>query len=91
MVRDGTAPHYLPSGHLLYLSQGTLFAVRFDADALQTIGDPVPLVTDVKTTLQGQVRVGTFSMTDDGTLVYRRETGRAGTGRARSGRARRFD
>jgi serine/threonine-protein kinase len=69
---DGMTPYYLPSGHLLFLRQGTLFAVRFDLDKLETEGDAVPLVTDVRTISFGLVRPGGFSVSDNGTLVYRK-------------------
>jgi serine/threonine-protein kinase len=75
IVPNGLSPRYIPTGHLLYLLKDTLFAVRFDPDTLQTSGDPVPIVADVKTTYSGQVAVGGFSVAQNGTLVYRRTTG----------------
>lgn len=39
---------------------------------LETIGNPVPIVADAKTTLSGSVAVGRFSVSSGGTLVYRR-------------------
>jgi serine/threonine-protein kinase len=59
---------YLPSGHLVYVYQGVLFAVAFDVDRLETRGAPVPLLEDVSGfsgTGGGQLD---FSRT--GTLVY---------------------
>src|SRR5215472_11608516 len=38
---------YLPSGHLLYVHQGRLFGVRFDASRLEVRGTPTPLMGDV--------------------------------------------
>jgi Tol biopolymer transport system component len=38
---------YLPSGHLIYLHQGTLFAVPFSPERLETRGTPVPILDDV--------------------------------------------
>ena len=56
-------PAYLhPTGHLLYLLKNTLFAIRFNPERPATTGDPVPLVTDVKTTFSGLVAVGGFSV-----------------------------
>ena len=75
ILPNGIVPRYIPTGHLLYLLKNTLFAIRFNPQTLQTTGDPVPLVTDVKTTYSGLVAVGGFSVSDDGTLVYRRSTG----------------
>ena len=79
VVQDGTAPHYLAGGYLAYLSQGTLFAIRFDPGTLQTQGDPIPMATDVKMTYSGLAPIGTFSVSDNGTLVYRKATGPLGT------------
>jgi serine/threonine-protein kinase len=75
IVSNGLSPRFIPTGHLLYLLKDTLFAVRFDPDTLQTSGDPVPIVDDVKTTYSGLVAVGGFSVATNGTLVYRRATG----------------
>jgi serine/threonine-protein kinase len=38
---------YLPSGHLVYVHEGVLFGVAFDADRLEASGTPVPLVDDL--------------------------------------------
>jgi len=49
--RGGYSARYVPSrygaGHLMYVHQSTLFAVRFDPDRLETSGTPVPLLEDV--------------------------------------------
>jgi hypothetical protein len=42
VMAGGYAGRYAPSGHLLYLQQATLFAVRFDLDRLETVGQAVP-------------------------------------------------
>jgi Tol biopolymer transport system component len=41
LVDGGTAPRYLPSGHLQYQRGGQLLAVPFDVDRLQIDGVPV--------------------------------------------------
>ena len=86
VVPDGTAPHFLNGGYLAFLSQGTLFAIRFDPDTLQAHGDAVPIVTDVKMTYSGLAPVGTFSVSSDGTLVYRKAVGPLGPPGPASGR-----
>ena len=53
---------YLPSGHLLFRRQGTLYGVAFDPRRLETHGTPVPLLEDLADS------EGSFSQT--GTLVY---------------------
>jgi hypothetical protein len=70
VVRGGSDPRYLPTGHLLYASRGVLFAVVFDPADQAVTGEPVPVV-------EGVMRpFGTFSgsvqavVADNGTLVY---------------------
>jgi hypothetical protein len=36
----GMYPRYLPSGHLVYVTKGTLFASPFDLKRLQLTGEP---------------------------------------------------
>ena len=61
--RGGYLGRYLPSGHLIYIRQGTLYGVPFDLGRLEIHGAPVPLVEDI----DGSGRVS-FSRT--GTLLY---------------------
>jgi len=64
----GTAPHYAPTGYLLYGLEGTLWAVPFDADAGEVRGNPVPVQDGVLTKgIDGTTEV---SLAADGTLVY---------------------
>jgi len=42
--RGGYFGRYLPSGHLIYFRQGTLYGVSFDLGRLETHGAPVPLL-----------------------------------------------
>jgi Tol biopolymer transport system component/predicted Ser/Thr protein kinase len=66
--RGGYFGRYLPSGHLVYIHQGTLFAVRFDPDRLESRGNPVPILQDVagNRSLGG----GQLDFSRTGTLVY---------------------
>jgi serine/threonine-protein kinase len=76
LVRGGTWGRYLPSGHLVYLNQGTLFAVPFDADRLEVHGTPTPVVEHVAySTDKGSAQID-FSRT--GILVY--QSSKAGSG-----------
>ena len=51
VVRGGTSPHYVTSsngtGYLLYSNRGTLFAIPFDLNRLETRGTPVPVLEGV--------------------------------------------
>lgn len=40
VIRGGANPNYLLSGHLIYTSSGTLFAVAFDPGRLETAARP---------------------------------------------------
>ena len=70
LQRNGTYARYLPSGHLVYVNRGTLFAVRFDAHRLQVIGAPVPVLTDVS--YSSTFGYAQYDVSDGGTLIYRR-------------------
>ncbi len=67
LVRGGSYPRYVSTGHLLYGRQETLWAVRFDPNGLEAIGDPVPVQEGVLTKVLGGAEFGT---SDDGRLVY---------------------
>jgi eukaryotic-like serine/threonine-protein kinase len=43
LVQGGTFPHYVPTGHLVYVQNGTLMAVKFDEQKMAVDGAPVPL------------------------------------------------
>jgi serine/threonine-protein kinase len=67
LVQGGTSPHYSPTGHLLYVAEGTLRAVAFDPASLEVRGTSVSLVEGVVSkTLGGS----DYALAADGTLVY---------------------
>jgi serine/threonine-protein kinase len=45
--RGGYSGRYLPSGHLIYIHQGTLYGAPFDLGSLETQGTPAPLVENI--------------------------------------------
>jgi eukaryotic-like serine/threonine-protein kinase len=67
LLRGGSQAHYVPSGHLVYAAAGTLRAVAFDLNRLETIGAPVPVLSSVTTLPNGTAE---FDIAADGTLVY---------------------
>jgi serine/threonine-protein kinase len=70
----GMNPIYLPSGHLAYVTKGSLLAVPFDAERWELRGKAKPVIEDVASDLSyGSTQVS-FSQT--GSLVYR--AGRVG-------------
>ena len=56
------------SGHLVYATNGTLMAIPFDIDRLETIGDPSPVLSNLRT-ISGN-RLALFDVSEDGLLVY---------------------
>jgi Tol biopolymer transport system component len=76
LVRGGTFGRHLPSGHLVYVSRGTLFAVPFDVDRLEVRGTPAPVLDQVNYNATAGSAQLDFSQT--GTLIYR--SGGAGGG-----------
>jgi hypothetical protein len=74
LEQRGFSPRYLATsksvGHLIYVDQGTLFAVPFDPNRMETLGTPVPIFDDVaQATGSGFAQ---FDVSSEGTLVYRR-------------------
>ena len=65
--RGGFHPRYLPSGHLVYIHEGTLFAVPFDIEHLQVTGGAAPILEGVLANSNGGAQ---FSFSATGNLVY---------------------
>jgi len=68
-----SAPVYAEPGWLLYVRQGVLAAAPFDADALKTTGDPIPLDDEPSSILDPTLSftAGTaVSVSSAGTLAY---------------------
>jgi len=76
VVHGGYYGRYVPSdlasstrGHLIYMQQGTLFAVRFDLGRLETIGQAMPAIEGV-TAYPGATGGAQLAFSSDGTFVY---------------------
>jgi dipeptidyl aminopeptidase/acylaminoacyl peptidase len=68
VLHNATYGRYVPTGHMVYMHQGTLFAVPFDLKHLEVIGQPVPVLEDVvSVALHGGAQ---YSISDTGNLVY---------------------
>jgi Tol biopolymer transport system component len=63
----GSAGRVLPTGHLVFLRGGALWAVRFDLDRLAVVGTPALVAEGVRVEVGGAVQ---YAVSDDGTLVY---------------------
>jgi serine/threonine-protein kinase len=61
--RGGYFGRYLPSGHLIYIRQGTIYGVPFDLGRQEIRGAPAPLAEDIDGS-------GRMSFSRTGTLLY---------------------
>ncbi len=68
LQQGGFYARYLPSGHVVYMHEGTLFAVPFDLKRLEVTGQPAPILEGVVT--NPGVGGAQFSFSDTGNLVY---------------------
>jgi eukaryotic-like serine/threonine-protein kinase len=75
LLDDAADARYVPTGHLIFLRQGTLMAVPFDPDRLEVTGQPVPLIVGLMQALNTLhsgfiTAAGQFSISRSGGLVY---------------------
>ena len=75
LVRGGTFPRYVESGHLIYSRENTVYAVAFDSERLEVRGEPQPVLTGVFATGTGVgAGVGNggtqIAISSNGTAVY---------------------
>jgi serine/threonine-protein kinase len=75
LVRGGSHAHYVASGHLVYVAAGTLHAIRFDPERLETLGTAVAVLPQLAVTGNGAID---FAVAADGTLVYANVAGSPG-------------
>jgi serine/threonine-protein kinase len=68
LQRGGYYGRYVPGGYLVYVHQGVLFGVRFDAAQLEVRGAPAPLLEDVSA--NPVTGGGQFDFSSTGTFVY---------------------
>lgn len=67
VLQGARQAHYLPSGYLVYVAGGALWAIAFDPVRAQTLGAARVVVPQVVTL---PTAVAEFDIADDGTLVY---------------------
>jgi len=65
--QGGTYGRYVESGHLVYMNQGTLFALPFDLDSLEPTGSAAPVVQGVGSSGQGGAY---FEVSSTGVLAF---------------------
>ena len=68
----GADGRFLPTGHLVYALSGVLFAVRFDPERLEILGEPTPVIEGVRRGGMTPGSPGTvhFSVSHSGSLAY---------------------
>jgi serine/threonine protein kinase/Tol biopolymer transport system component len=71
VIRNGSEPRYLPTGHIVYADRGVLMAVPFDLARLEVAGEAVPVVEGVR---RANVAAGNpaahVAISRTGTLAY---------------------
>jgi Periplasmic component of the Tol biopolymer transport system len=76
VLDQGIDARYIPSGHLVYVHDGTLMAAPFDLQGLRVTGTPVVIVKGLMQALRtgfisvGDTGAGQFSVSNTGALVY---------------------
>ena len=68
LLPGGSHARYVPTGHLVYGVNETLWAVGFDLDSLTVTSDPVRVVDDVR--MKPSTGGANFSVARDGSLAY---------------------
>jgi len=75
LLSEAADARYLPTGHLAFMRQGTLFVVQFDAQTFEVRGSPAAVVSDVAQSSATWFAVdltlaGQFAISRDGILAY---------------------
>jgi serine/threonine-protein kinase len=74
LLENAADAKYVPTGHLVFLRQGTLMAVRFDPVRMEVVGQPVALVKNVmqafRLGIRGNTGAGQFGVSETGCLLY---------------------
>ena len=73
LEHTGGGARYVPTGHLVFATGGTLFAVLFDVDTLEVRGAPVAVIEGVQRGAPGgnaAVRPAQFALSNSGTVLY---------------------
>ena len=68
LQRGAAFGRYVPSGHLIFLHNGTLFAESFDLAHLEVTSSPVPVIDSIST--NPTLGAGLFAVSNAGTLAY---------------------
>ena len=64
---EGASAHVTSTGHLLFTREDSVWAVPFDDDRLEVMGDPSPVLRGVQLNSAG---IGQLALGHDGALIY---------------------
>jgi serine/threonine-protein kinase len=78
VARSGDNGQYVPSGHLVCVRNGTLFAQPFDLASRKTMGSEAPVIEGVSS-LGPATGTGDYTVSSNGVLVYSSATTVGGT------------
>ena len=78
LVTAGSDGRYLPTGHLLYMIEGTMMAVPFDLKKMEVTLGPVPIVEGIRRSAPGVGNATQFDVSSTGVLVYVPGSARSG-------------
>ncbi len=78
ILPTAAAGRVLPTGHLVFVRSGALWAVPFDLGRIEAVGTPVPVVEGVRVEGGGAVQ---YAVADDGSLAYIPGTAASNVGR----------
>ena len=75
LLSEAADARYLPTGHLAFMRQGTLFVVQFDAQTFAVGGSPVAAVSNVAQSAAAWfaddlTMAGQFAISPEGALAY---------------------
>jgi serine/threonine-protein kinase len=74
LLEDAADARYVPTGHLVFLRQATLMAVRFDLARMEVVGQPIALLENVMQAFgEGSyfhTGAGQLGVSDMGSLIY---------------------
>lgn len=68
LVQGGYYGRYVPTGHVVYMHEGTMFAIPFDRKRKEVTGSPVPILEGI-TANPGDATMQ-VSFAENGTLLY---------------------
>ena len=67
LVQNGVAGKNVPSGHLVFVRENSLWATGFDLENLEAVGSPIVVEQGIRVEGGGAVQL---AVADDGTLAY---------------------